>query len=458
MSESTGRQDGLGRATALWAVLGFTFANSVGAGIVDTGVFFITKRLHGLSDLENYGLATVIGVTYVAGALGIGPALKRAVERFAWLTSRRALALLLGVMGSVCWLPIAATWATPGGGEWAFWVLVAVFNLACGGLWPIVESYLSGGRRQRDLRRAIGAFNMTWSAATASAFVVMGVFMAGGAGGAEAAASGGGAEAAAGGRDVGLAQWLLPVLGTVHLGAIGLLRWFGAEPAAHSTEAHEPHPPVYEALLPVCRWMLALSYLVMMALMPMLPTTMAALDLDGQWTVGELAVAWGPPITAVWMVCRCGVFAGMAGWADWHGRWSVPIGGLGLMLSGFAAAVLSGVAAEGARGLGVGLLFGGLGTFGVGMAVIYAAALYYAQEVGSAAVEAGGAHEAAIGVGYTVGPAIGLAAVLIAGRAEGSLFAGLVIGPVVALCVGVTALVAWRVVRRSGPGKIGAGV
>jgi hypothetical protein len=44
------------------------------------------------------------------------------------------------------------------------------------------------------------------------------------------------------------------------------------------------------------------------------------------------------------------------------------------------------------------------------MATIYSAALYYAMEVGQAEVEAGGKHEALIGLGYTGGPACGLLA------------------------------------------------
>jgi hypothetical protein len=38
------------------------------------------------------------------------------------------------------------------------------------------------------------------------------------------------------------------------------------------------------------------------------------------------------------------------------------------------------------------------------MGVVYYAALYYAMSVGRAEVDAGGTHEALIGVGYTIGP------------------------------------------------------
>jgi hypothetical protein len=52
----------------------------------------------------------------------------------------------------------------------------------------------------------------------------------------------------------------------------------------------------------------------------------------------------------------------------------------------------------------------GLVAFGIGVAVLYFAALFYALEAGRAKVDAGGRHEAMIGAGYTLGPLCGLVA------------------------------------------------
>ena len=54
------------------------------------------------------------------------------------------------------------------------------------------------------------------------------------------------------------------------------------------------------------------------------------------------------------------------------------------------------------------LMLVGFVVFGVGMGMVYYTALYYAMAVGRAEVDAGGVHEALIGVGYTIGPAAGL--------------------------------------------------
>ncbi len=66
------------------------------------------------------------------------------------------------------------------------------------------------------------------------------------------------------------------------------------------------------------------------------------------------------------------------------------------------------------------LMLAGLGILGVGVGVIYYAALYYAMSVGRAAIDAGGTHEGLIGAGYACGPLAGLlGGVLAPGRGAG---------------------------------------
>lgn len=56
------------------------------------------------------------------------------------------------------------------------------------------------------------------------------------------------------------------------------------------------------------------------------------------------------------------------------------------------------------------LVLSGLAVLGFGVGMIYTGALYYAMEVGNAEIDAGGKHEAFIGLGYLGGPVIGLLA------------------------------------------------
>jgi hypothetical protein len=72
------------------------------------------------------------------------------------------------------------------------------------------------------------------------------------------------------------------------------------------------------------------------------------------------------------------------------------------VLGGFALTVLAPELGAAALPVALAALF----VFGVGLAALYTAALYYAFEVGGH--EGGGAHEALIGLGYSIGPSCGL--------------------------------------------------
>lgn len=368
-------------AAPLWAALSLTFLGSLGTGIVTNGIYFITDQRYAFSKTDNYLLGLALGVTYIIGALGAGPALRGLAARSPRISTRAVLAGVLAVLGLLCFLPILTASAEGTPAAWPIWVLVALYSPLTGVLWPIAESYVSGGRTGAPLRTAIGRFNITWSSALVVAFWALGPALENHA-----------LEAVA-------------VLGGVHLLTMFLLIPLGAEPGRHIHEHHEPHPVVYHQLLETSRILLPTSYLVVTALTPYLPTILGADRLN-------VPPVWHTPIAATWLTTRGISFLLLERWHGWHGRWFLPVAGVLLLLGGFALSVLSPLlGAQIGNGGGLAILIAGLAAFGVGMAAIYAAALYYAMEVGSAAVDAGGTHEALIGLGYTAGPLCGLAAV-----------------------------------------------
>ena len=184
---------------------------------------------------------------------------------------------------------------------------------------------------------------------------------------------------------------VVAAMGVIHIVTIGFAFRLSPDPAKHLTDEIEPHPPVYVDLLRATRWLLALSYILVCALNPILPTRLEAIGIDADA---------GVRIASAWAVSRLGIFVLMHYWHGWHGRWRTTIWAGGALALGFALTALATSAQA---------MTAGLALFGVGVGGIYCAALYYAMEVGSAEVEAGGAHEALIGIGYTVGPFIGLA-------------------------------------------------
>lgn len=394
----------------LGPTLAIVFLASISTGAVNNGVFFIAQEAHGFGRGLNLLLGLVVGAVYIPAALAVGPGLRALAARSARITTRRVLAGMMVVMAGLCAIPVAA------GGAWGVWLFVALYVPLMGALWPIVESYLSGGRRGERLRRATGWFNLLWASAVAVAAWGMAPLL-----------------------QLDRPLGVFVGLGLIHLMCLVPVARLSPEAPRHIDEPHEPHPPAYVGLLATFRWLLVLSYVLLATLNPILPWR---LDQTG------LEIGWQTPLVSAWMVSRVAMFVLLQRWGGWHGRWRTPIWSSGLMLAGFLLVLFAG----GRSGIIAGLLM-----FGGGIGAIYAAALYYAMEVGGAEVDAGGTHEAMIGAGYTLGPVIGLIAVFLTSDADDrfaptlatlSLF-------VTAVCVCLAAVTAVRSVRRAGSATSG---
>lgn len=398
----------------LWAVLLLTFLGSLGSGAVASGIFFITESGLGYGRGMNLSLGAMLGVGYIAAALLAGPVVRRMAARSRWVTTRGVLACVLALMGLVCQLPFLTNAMAPTRLGAGVWVMVLVYMPATGVLWPIMESYLSGGRREHDLRKALGRFNIVWSSALVVAFWTMAPFL----------------------KHAPFA--ILTGLGVIHLAMAGMVFLFPAEPGRHAEHA-QPHPPVYEALLALFRVLLFASYLVLSAVNPIQPILLDRIGVNDTWKM---------PIASVWLTARVVIFALFEQWHGWHGRWWTPWAGLGTLFIGFALMVISPI--WGDASLASFIL--GLALMGAGAAVIYSGALYYAMEVGSAGVDAGGRHEAVVGMGYTIGPTLGLIALGLARGGNGTeddpetfrVWTIILTG----LAAGMAGLWGWRIARR----------
>jgi len=375
------------RPTPRPAVYGFTFVNSLSAGLVTSGIFVLTAEGFGFSALQNFLLGVVLGVMYIIGALGAQRFTQFLRKVIPGLSSRGILVCIMIALGALTTLPaFVCGLGKPdraAGGEWSVWVMITLYSPITGILWPMVESFLSGGRRGKELRAAIGLWNVLWSAALVIGAWSISRFV----------------SDAPGAALVGL--------GALQIASIAILRWFPIEPGVHVHEAHNATPPIYADLLTTFRVFLPTSYVVSSALGPILPIACNAIGVPAQWQM---------VVTSAWLLPRCIGFLTLERWHGWHGKWSAPIVGGALFAGGFALAIFAWSIAknqptEGLDMRALQILLLGLALFGLGMSVIYAGAIYYAMEVGAAEVEAGGMHEALIGVGYTGGPLLGVLAI-----------------------------------------------
>lgn len=406
--------------TPLWAVLTFTFLNSVGSAVVYAGVFFLAKAQYDFSQRDNFALALLYGLTYIPAALAVGP-LTRKLAR-AGIKPRTVLRGIMISMAALCvlpWLAQALGLVRPGGSAWPIWLAVGLYSPLSGMLWPIVESFLAGGRSERQLRGDIGKFNIAWSSSLVVTLLVMGPLVQ------------------------QYALWILNALALVHLSCLVVVQGFRPAPGEHAHEKHES-PKVYHQLLAFLRLMLPVSFMFVSTLSPYVPFALEQL---------KLAKQYHTPFVAIWYAARVLTFFAMERWHGWHGRWSVPIIGAFILLASFAVLIGAPMLLDSASALIVFAI--GLIGFGIGVGVIYCAALYYAMEVGSDGVDAGGMHETLIGLGYSVGPMCGLLGlgVVAAGLAgsdaknSGDTATLIMLAVVAVLSLGVGGLALWRARR-----------
>lgn len=402
------------RPTGVGSVYAFTFINSLGTGVITGALFFLANAAYGFSRGENFLLGVVQGVTYIAAAWSSGRVVAWLGKR--GLSHRAILVCVMTALAVLCQVPlitkfVAAESAKPA--PWPIWFLAAAYMPVTGLLWPLTEAYLSGGRSGAALRRALSWWNVIWSSAIPVSYVVMAPFIKERVGGATWAAEG------------------IAAMGVAHVLGAALLFKFEQTPAPHVHEEHEPHPEVYERLLVSFRWLLPTSYLVQSALTAYLPEVMGAVGIAKEnRTVAATA----------WLLPRVAMFAVFGFWGKWHGRWWPTVVGGASLIAGFAVCVAAPMVGGTA---GLVMLFCGLPVFGIGMGIIYSGAIYYALEVGKAEVDAGGTHEALIGVGYLVGPGCGFAASwavdrgLLAEHSFNPVFMAVVGAVATAVCLGV---------------------
>jgi hypothetical protein len=378
-------------------LLGIAFVESLATALIERGLYFFSHERLGFTDAENLGLALAFGAAYVAGAMASHGLARRVSEK--GLLAFAFVAQFL--VQTVVLLSLAS------------WVVVAV-NTCLGALmglmWPVVESYISAGRRPSEQAAAVGRFNLAWASA-----IPLGLLAAG--------------------PLIGLwSPSLFVAAACLNLVSL-VLAWPLDRRPAHLAADHPERPTPtalvrYRALLASSRWLMMASYCLLWTLAPLLPRVFTNL---------QIAVTTATALSGLLDVFRGLTFLVLQIYVGWHSRrWPIvaamfllPVGFYGALFGPNVAAVLAGE-----------LLFG------VGAGAVYYGALYYAMVVKNAAVEAGGAHEGIIGSAFVVGPLAGLVGNRLT-RVLGGPFAGMLagMGPVIVTC---TAGAIWFLAKIAG--------
>jgi predicted MFS family arabinose efflux permease len=260
--------------------------------------------------------------------------------------------------------------------------VMLVTNVGMCFTWPTLEGLVSEGEDYPGLQRNVGIYNVVWAGTGALAYFSGGAML----------------------DKFGLnSMFYVPI--AIVCAQLVLTFWLaggaknsGADkiqtpiPASVETTSAHPRPPEKARAFLRMAWLAnPFSYIAINTLVAVMPGV--AQDLGLSTTLAGVCCS-------VWCFARLAAFFALWYWPGWHYRFRWLLAAyVGLVVT-FAVILLVPnlavmVAAEIALGLAIGL--------------IYYSSLFYSMDVGDTKGEHGGIHEAAIGLGNCVGPAVGAA-------------------------------------------------
>ena len=339
-------------------VLLTAFTTSFSGTLLQRGAYFYTHQVLGFSQAQNLCLALLVGVTYICGATASHPLSARLGERRTLLGVLLALVSAHVIIASVSGAPLLVA-------------ALALIGFLQGSMWPIFESYMSAGETPRSLGPILSRYNITWALAVPLSLALAGFIIASG------------------------APRLLFVTAAILFGLVAYSCRALPKQPAHLEADHAERPNAallqqYRSLLGAARLAMLLSYTLMYVLAPLMPDIMNGIGLDTESAARA---------SSALDVARLGCFLALFVWSGWQGRKLPILTAIAALPVGFALVLF---------GKSITPVLTGELLFGAAAGFLYTAALYYAQVVQNASVDAGGAHEALIGLGYALGPGAGL--------------------------------------------------
>jgi predicted MFS family arabinose efflux permease len=328
-------------------------------------IFFFMRDQFGFSGKDNLAFAALNGLIYVFFSWQAG----RFAQRRGYFN-----ALKLGFSVMIVALAIGSVLHS------APAIVLDTVLLASGMcfLWPTIEALVSEGEDAAGLPHAVGTYNVVWAGTNALALFCGGTLV----------------------EKFGFGTiFFLPItLLTTQLAltfwlekhANDLARAAGNEPSpAPIPDPHRPSPAKTKAFLRMAWLANPFAYIAINTFIPMLPTVAARFHLSPMFAGFACSL---------WCFSRLSTFIALWLWTDWHYRFRWLVTACGLLVVSFAVILI-------VPSLAV-LLMAQI-FFGGAIGLIYYSSLFYSMDVGEAKGEHGGIHEAAIGVGNCIGPAVG---------------------------------------------------
>jgi predicted MFS family arabinose efflux permease len=340
--------------------------NSFVVGLYFNYLYFFLRSRFGFNDRDNLAVAALLGFAYIYMSWQAG----RFAQRRGYFTALKfgfgvmLASLAIGSQLNSAWGQIAAAVSA---------TLGMCFT------WPTLEALVSEGETAATLPHAIGIYNIVWAMTNAVAFFVGGTLIA-----------------AFGFNSI----FFVPM--AILLAQMGLTFWLqnhaneisripGEVIALPPPDPNRPSPAKARAFVHMAWIANPFAYIAINTLIAMLPGIAAKF---------QLSPMLAGFTCSLWCFARLGAFWGLWFWSGWHYRfrWLVVAFGV-LMIS-----VASVIAVPNLAVVLVAQLF-----FGGAIGLIYYSSLFYSMDAGDAKGDHGGIHEAVIGLGNCLGPAVGAA-------------------------------------------------
>ncbi len=337
--------------------------NSFATTIYFTYVYFLLHDKFGFRDKANLAVAALLGLVYAFSAWQGG----KFGQRYGNIFSVKLGFTLMGTAFALG--PLLGTAA----GQ----IVVAMVVSASVCLtWPMLEALVTEGEAPAQVPQAVGLYNVTWAATNALALFVGGALI----------------------EKLGYASlfWLPLGFMVVQLALMFYLQKIH-RPAAQtdSTPAPEWHraPPAGAKNFQQLAWLAnPFAYIAINTLVAVLP---------GLATKFHLTPMFAGFACSLWGFMRLAAFVLFWRWDGWHYRFRWLLSAYVLIIGSFAVILIT----PNLAAVLLAQLF-----FGTAIGLIYYSSLFYAMDASEAKSEHGGIHEATVGIGNCIGPAVGTAA------------------------------------------------
>jgi len=356
---------GLRFKTACYTIEGM---NSFATVLFFNYLYFFMRAQFGFNDKDNLAFAALLGLAYTFSSWQAG----RFARRYGYFT-----ALKLGLSIMLVSLAVGSQLNSAPG-----LILTAIIvTLGMCLIWPTIEALVSEGETPEGVPRAVGIYNITWAVTNATAYFIGGTFIQ-----------------TFGFRSI----FYLPVgIVLIQLALTFWLQNHAAElarlavnkpPAAPPPpDPHRPSPAKAKAFLRMAWLANPFAYIAVNTLIAVIPGLAARLHLS------PMLAGF---ICSLWCFARLGTFLVLWSWTGWHYRFRWLVTAFGLLVVSFAAILTVPSLA---------VLLAAQIFFGTAIGLIYYSSLFYSMDASEIKSEHGGIHEAAIGVGNCLGPAVGAA-------------------------------------------------